>query len=210
MNVTVYAITSSRAVPDLPGLRVVRVGALAAFVTDARRASAPTPVNLRRYHRTIAAISDAMPAVLPVRFGTTLAESELALTLRTRADSLIGALRRVRGRVQMTVRLTGAPTEKNPVPLRAARMATASGREYLIARAIRERDVPGFGAVREALGVWIREERIERQGNVVTVYHLVPRRAAAAYARTASDAIAAVGLRGIVSGPFPAYAFSGW
>ena len=77
MNVTVYAITNSRTVPDIPGLRALRVGTLAALVTDTRRTPAPSPANLRRYHRTIAAIADALPAALPARFGTLMTEPEL-------------------------------------------------------------------------------------------------------------------------------------
>ena len=209
--VSVYAITSSRAVPAIRGMRVVRVGTLAALVTDTRRPPAPTPANLRRYHHVLAAIADAMPAALPARFGTTLTEPELALVLHMRSKSLADTLRRVRGRVQMTIRLTGAPKQtENVVTRRAEKKTARSGREYLLARAARERDLPGFNGIRDVLGRWIEEERIERRGNVVSVYHLVPRRTAAAYARAASEAIAAAGLRGIVSGPFPPYAFSGW
>jgi hypothetical protein len=208
--VSVYAITSSRDVPELPGVRIVRVGTLAALVTDTRRPPAPTAMNLRRYHHTLAAIADAVPATLPARFGTTLTEPELALILHMRSKSLADTLRRVRGRVQMTIRLTGTPKRKEDVVDLPAKKTARSGREYLRAQSARERDLPGFDVVRDVLGRWIEEERVERRSNVVSVYHLVPRRAAAAYARTAAAAIAAAGLRGIVSGPFPPYAFSGW
>ena len=209
--VSVFAITSSRAVPDVPGVRVVRVGRLAALVSDTRRPPAPTAANLRRYHRLLAEIADAVPAVLPARFGTTLTEPELAPVLRLRSKSLADTLRLVRGRVQMTIRLTGAPERPGSVgTTRAAKKTTGSGREYLLDRAARARDLPGFNEIRPRLHRWIDEERIERRGHVVSVYHLVPRRSAAAYARAASEAIAAAGVRGIVSGPFPPYAFSGW
>ncbi len=227
MNVTVYAITNSRTVPDIPGLRALRVGTLAALVTDTRRTPAPSPANLRRYHRTIAAIADALPAALPARFGTLMTEPELAIVLQARAPSLIATLRRVRGRVQMTLRLTSALRRRaGPSPLDSARGALSasrrggrsgpppakpvSGREYLRELAASDRDIPGFDTVRQALESWIEEERVERRGEVVTVYHLVPRRSSAAYARTATRSIPAAGLRGVVSGPFPPYAFSGW
>ena len=62
--------------------------------------------------------------------------------------------------------------------------------------------------MRSALGAWIVEERVERKGEVVSVYHLIRRQAAAAYGRAATAALARAGLRGVVSGPFPPYAFS--
>jgi hypothetical protein len=203
VNVTVYAITNSRAVPHIPGLRAVRAGPLTALVASARRAPAPSPANLRRYHKTIAAIADTVPAVLPARYGTLTTEPELEMVLHSRVQSLITALRRVHGRVQMTLRLTGVASPAEP-------LKTSSGRAYLRALAGRERDIPGFDAVRAELRSWIDEERVERRGDVVSVYHLVPRRSSAAYARTAARSIAGAGLRGVVSGPFPPYAFSVW
>lgn len=207
-TVRVYAVTNSRTVPDIPGLRAVRVGPLAALVASARRAAAPSPANLRRYHRTIADIADTLPAVLPARYGTLMTEPELAIVLHARAPSLIAALRRVRGRVQMTLRLTAMPAGKGSGS--ASQATPVSGRDYLRALAARERDLAGFGAVRSALRSWIKEERVEHRGDVVSVYHLVPRRSSAAYARTAAGSIAQAGLRGVVSGPFPPYAFSTW
>lgn len=211
MTVTVYAITNSRTVPVIPRLRAVRVGTLAALVADTRRTPAPTPANLRRYHRTVAAIADALPAALPARFGTLMTEAELAIVLHARAPSLIAALRRVRGRVQMTLRLTGARSRRGePSGPPPAKPVTGSGLAYLRALAVRERDIPGFDGVRTQLRSWIEEERVERRGDVVSVYHLVPRRSAGAYARTAARSITDAGLRGVVSGPFPPYAFSAW
>ena len=223
-TVRVYAITNSRTVPVIPGLRAIRVGTLAALVAGTRQAPVPSPANLRRYHRTIAAIADALPAALPARFGTLMTEAELAVVLDARAPSFSAALRRVRGRVQMTLRLTGAPTRRGrPSPLDAARGALSasrradrppatpgSGRAYLRALAIRDRDISGFDTVRDALRSWIEEERVERRGDVVTVYHLIPRRSSAAYARAAARSIPTAGFRGVVSGPFPPYAFSAW
>jgi hypothetical protein len=131
-----------------------------------------------------------------------MTESELASVLRSRAQSLTASLRRVRGHVQMTVRLTGVP--QTP-PVKAT-----SGRAYMRALAERERVMPEFDSVRSALGSWIKEERVERRGHVVSVYHLIPRRSSGAYARAAATSIAEAGLRGVVSGPFPPYAFSAW
>jgi Gas vesicle synthesis protein GvpL/GvpF len=205
--VSVYAVTNSRTVPDAPGLRPVRVGNLTALVASARRAPAPTAANLRRYHETIAAIAAVLPAVLPVRFATIMTEPELVLVLRARAKSLTETLRRVRGGVQMTLRLAGVP-QQDAAAVRPPGGRARSGMDYLQQRAAREREVPGFEAVRSVLGAWIVEERVERKGEVVSVYHLIRRTAAPAYRRAATAALVRAGLRGVVSGPFPPYAFS--
>ena len=207
-TVSVYAITNSRTVPDAPNLRAIRVGHLTALVTNARRAPAPTAANLRRYHHTIAAIAVALPAVLPVRFATVMTEPELALVLSARAKSLSETLKRVRGAAQMTLRLAGVPHQRDAKAARVSGDRARSGLDYLRQRAEREREVPGFEGVRSALESWIVEERVERKGEIVSVYHLIRRRSAAAYGRAASAAIARAGLRGVVSGPFPPYAFS--
>ena len=210
MSVGVYAITGSRLIPETPGvrLRAVRVGALTALVSDVRRSPAPIPAHLRRYHGVIAAIADALPAVLPVRFGTVMTESELAIVLHSRAQTFGAALARVRGNVQMTVRLVTAhrdrPSTSPPV------RSMASGTSYLQSRAVSAREIEGFAPVRAALARWIRDERVDRSGAIVSVYHLVPRRSSSAYARAAERTLAAAGLRAVVSGPFPPYAFSSW
>ena len=206
--VRVYAITDSRRVPAIRGMRAVRVGRLAALITDGRRALAPTPTSLRRYHRTIAAIAAELPAALPVRYGTAMTEAELMMALGLRAASLTETLRRVRGRVQMTVRVLAADPP-NRAPALPAR-PSETGRAYLRRRAATVRHIPGFDEVRTALRRWIEDERVERHGDVISVYHLVPRRAAVAYVRTAEGALARSTLRGVVSGPFPPYAFSAW
>jgi hypothetical protein len=212
VKVTVYAITSSRRPlvrADARGkpLRQIRVGTLTAIVADVRTAPAATPASLRRYHQTIATIAEEMPAVMPARFGTLMSEDELRFVLRARAKPISATLRRLRGRVQMTLRLT-APQKRRGGPAGHPAAKPVSGRDYLRALAAREREIPGFGEVRDVLRSWIDEERIERRRDVVSVYHLVPRRAAAEYMRTAAKTVADAGLRAIVSGPFPPYAFS--
>ena len=211
MNVGVYAITGSRLIPETPGvrLRAVRVGALTALVSDVRRSPAPIPAHLRRHHRVIAAVADALPAVLPVRFGTVMTEPELAIVLHARQQFFRSALARVRGRVQMTVRLVGKDQDRRSSASHRVRSAE-SGAAYLQARAASAREVEGLAPVRTALARWIRDERVEHNGAIVSVYHLIPRRSSAAYARSAGQALAAAGLRAVVSGPFPPYAFSSW
>jgi hypothetical protein len=88
------------------------------------------------------------------------------------------------------------------------------GRSYLKARAAaaaRERAVPAFEPLRPAVQRWVRAERVEKRGNVATLYHLVPRRAADRYRGALEEAARDANVRLLVSGPWPAYAFAdGW
>jgi gas vesicle protein GvpL/GvpF len=209
VTLCVYAITASPCAPGVSGVRLRAIGAGRVWASAApvRRAPAVTPASLRRYHRTVTAIAAASPAVLPVRFGTVIDEAELRAVLRSRRAVLATALRKVRGQVQMTVRLI----ERGTRPGRTAALAVPrSGREYLQARADRvsSRSIPGFAPVRQALGRWMREERVERTSGVTSIYHLVPGRAAGTYRQTALAALEGAGLRAVVSGPFPSYAFT--
>jgi hypothetical protein len=205
--IRVLAITNARDVAALGrrrgAVRAITVGPLAALVMPARKPPAATPANLRTHHHLIASLADDLPAILPARFGTTLDEAELAMTLRLRAGSLAASLRRVRGRSQMTIRIAGVTSP----PAEAGVSRPQSGAAYLRARASRER-LPGFEPVQRTLARWVREERVERRGSVASVYHLVPRRSVAAYLRAAQRALAGAGLRSVISGPFPPYAFT--
>jgi hypothetical protein len=54
----------------------------------------------------------------------------------------------------------------------------------------------------------VRDERIERQARVASIYHLIPRSSADAYRVALDRAARKAGLRMRVSGPWPAYAFT--
>ena len=87
-------------------LRVIAVDRVAAVVGEIRRVPAPTITNLRRYAAIVEAIAVKVPAVLPARFATTVADrEELAFILRSRGTALRQRLRAVRGRAKMTIRL---------------------------------------------------------------------------------------------------------
>jgi hypothetical protein len=212
--VIVYAVIAGRRAPTSFSLRsggrfhVVREAAMAAVVTDRPRLS-PTAGNLRRYDRTMQELAQRFSAILPVRFGTRMAEDELRFVLSSRRRTLARTLAHVRGRAQMTIRV---------VPRQAAReravepdVPPLTGRDYLRDRAraaAAVRAVPGFEPVRNAVARWVRDERVEQRGRVASVYHLVPRSAADAYRHAVQISAAAAGLTAIVSGPWPPYAFA--
>jgi len=213
--VIVYAIIANRRAPTSlrvggERFRIVREGAIAAVVIDGGRRLAPTTANLRRYDRVVRGLAMRFPAMIPARFGTLMAEDELAFTLSSRRAVLAAMLKRVRNRVQMTIRVmpTGARESAlhdidGPAP--------ATGREYLIARAraaASARTVPGFNPVREAVSRWVRDERVEHQEGVASVYHLIPRSSVPAYRAALQTSAAAANVKALVSGPWPPYAFA--
>lgn len=219
----VYALTSpARSRVGIKGiagepLREVTVNGIAAVVGELSRVPRPTEARLRTHGRIIAALTRRSAAVLPARFGSTVRDvGELSSVLGARQRSFRESLALVRNRTQMTIRLIvddiPLPVVQVPVGQTLSGLpltgAVRSGAEYLRSLAAEARHVPGFDPLRRAVRRWIRDERVERHGKVMTVYHLIPRSSAAAY-RTALDrAAAAAGIRLVVTGPWPPYAFA--
>ena len=219
--ICVYALTGRRAgriaargLAREP-LRAITTGAVTAIVGELRRAPAPSESTLRRYDAVIRGLAGRLPAVLPARFGTCVADpEELRLILRSRQQALRQALARVRGRAQMTVRVVSPAISAGPAE--AGRHAPdgisrASGSAYLKDRAdiaARAREIPGFDPVRAAVRRWVRDERVEKRSGIASVYHLVPRGSAAAYRHALERAAKEAALEIVVSGPWPAYAFT--
>lgn len=210
---TVLAIVASRGAPSSfrsrsgGRLHIVREGPIAVVAADRPGPSSPTAAHLRRYDRTMQELAERFPAILPVRFGTRMAEDELRFVLASRRRILARALAHVRKRAQMTVRVVRRQAAREPdhtaPPL--------TGRDYLTNRAraaAAARAVPGFEPVRNAVARWVRDERVEQRAGVASVYHLIPRSSADAYRRAAQTSAASSGLPAIVSGPWPPYAFA--
>jgi hypothetical protein len=222
MNVAVYALTGNAgsrvAGRGVSGerLRVVRVGAVAAIVGDVARIPAPTEAKLRAYTTLLAALATTRQSLLPVRFGTAMQDEELETILRARQKTLTSQLARVRGRMQMTVRIitegAGGGGQRAGGRGQGEGKRVVSGSDYLASRA-REHSasaLPGFAPLNRAVARWVRDERVERRGTVATVYHLIPRAAAGRYAAAIEAAAAAEGVRLLVSGPWPPHAFGDW
>jgi hypothetical protein len=223
--VTVFAIVASRAAPrsfrSRAGgrLRVVRERSIAAVVNDRAGSSSPTTRTLRRYDHLMQELADRFPAILPVRFGTQMAEDELRSILSSRRTTLGRALAHVRNRAQMTVRVVRrnsdlereVPDPTPRLPPEGGSYRRLTGRDYLRSRAragAERRAVPGFEPVRDAVARWVRDERVEHRAGVSSVYHLIPRSSAAAYRHAAQTSAASSGITAIVSGPWPPYAFA--
>jgi hypothetical protein len=218
----VYALTAvSGARPRTRGLRgepltLVSAGRVAAIAGRLPRSPRPTRGNLERYHAVVQHLWHELPSVLPVRYGTWLADpDELMFILRARGPAFSRTLRHLRGRGQMTVRIrrSGPDADRPPHDGRAgpAGPEWASGSAYLRSRAAdaaRARHLPERDLLRPAVSRWIRDERVDPGGIVATVYHLVPRASAEAYRRAVCGAARSAALDVTVSGPFAAYAFA--
>ena len=209
--------------------QIVRSGALAAVCTDIDgatlraltqddgtallRLAADHDAMLRR-------LSEAGP-VLPVRLGTLFAgTTRLAELLRRSQQTLLGQLARVRGHGEWVVRVR-ATRAAEPVGARAAATATASGKDYLLARrdarrtAQHDRELQRARVTQldDALAVGAAERRprrVQRGELMLATTYLVPHTRAADLHRAVD--IAELALRAVhcdveLEGPLPPYSF---
>jgi Gas vesicle synthesis protein GvpL/GvpF len=202
--IALYAIALG-APPDLTGargetLRVLRRGELELVVGES-----PPPLSaesLRAHEAAVRRIAERALACLPGRFGCCVAdEAELSEAIESRRAELAEALRLVRGREQMTLRVHGA--------LASPPSAGGPGTRYLEQRR-RATALPELDALRTALANLVRAERVEGHSEpdlVASVYHLIDRGAGAAYQRAVESA-RLDGLRVVVTGPWPAWSFA--
>jgi len=177
-------------------------------VVERRRTVPPASErSLRDQFRAIVALQEWADAILPVRFGALLDIAELARIVRQRRTILKRALRHVRGRVQMTVRVFGEPVADEPTA------SPRSGTAYLQARARASRpDVPRTArAIRRAVQSFTADESIERgRGRVrLVMHHLIARGAVVRYHARIDRVLAGAHDADtvVVSGPLPPYAF---
>jgi len=211
-----YAVVSTPRTPlHIGGMRnerltVIRAGSISGVVGRLARPPRQAPRSLRAYHEAIQRLSDVVPALLPARFGTTFqSEAEVVALLRARSASFRPVLARVRRRVQMTVRFMPG---RQPLPRLDETMSVSdrsSGIAYLRSRARAARRLATWEpcvTLSHIAGQWIRAELFEERHGVVSVYHLIPRAAAAQYRRAVEAGLP--GARPQVTGPFPPFAFA--
>jgi Gas vesicle synthesis protein GvpL/GvpF len=220
MSICVHAIVvRSTRLPRLPGapgrpLRLVRGTGAAAVVSEVVAAWAPTPAALRAHDRIVRQIARRLPAVLPVRFGSTFADDrDVARALGSERADWRKALRDVTCREQMTLRLFGegvaAAATAAPRRRRTARSGTAYLRERAEALA-RSQRAPELDPLRPLLGPLVAAERVRRHDRgplILTAHHLIARGRAAAYRRALAEGARRSSLRILATGPWPPYAF---
>lgn len=227
MILCVYALVGSPCpVQKMTGiagerLRGITVDGVVAIVGEVRRRPSASTTTLRKYAAIIESIAARVPAVLPVRFGTTFADlAELTSVLRSRRAATRQRLRAVRRRAQMTIRIVGSDPDdgrsrgQTPVMSRTGvrpRYEATQGTQYLRQRLTvlrTAREVPELAPIQTAIRGFVTDERVERRGGVITVHHLIPRARAVRYLAAVERAVGQSGIRLAISGPFAPYAFA--
>jgi hypothetical protein len=167
----------------------------------------PIPELVFGHERVVEAIM-ASGAVLPLRFGTQLErEEELEEVLTARHDELLRSLDRVRGKVELAVRIIC----ERPTPGRGAIEST--GRGYLMARMrAHRRYEQASREAHAALAPLSEASRVRRPVSpqaVLAAAYLVDSERVQEFRRQADQlARANSGMRVIVTGPWPPYNFA--
>lgn len=207
--IELYAITDnpSPPLPDVAPLKLVPVDGLAAVCTPASEAEV-SPETLWRHEGIVEALM-ADRDLLPVRFGTRLEdEAAVARAVEERRDELAAALDRVRGAVELSVRV--AASGERPGAVEA--VDAGSGAEYLRVRAQAEaRHDRTAAALHEPLSALARAsvEGRPRPPELFRGAYLVERDAVAPFAaEVARLQKANAGLSILCTGPWPPYSFT--
>jgi hypothetical protein len=195
--IELYAI-SDDAAPPAPPLRALSCDGLTAFVGPAEVAEV-TPDVLWRHEEVVESLMEQRD-LLPVRFGTVMSDETAAIRAITeRREQLEAALARVRGAVELAVRVARADAKEPP------REDPRSGHAYMRAKAGEQRAAQ---ALNEPLSAMARESLVYSGPELLRAAYLVERRAV-------EDFVGAVRrlqashpeLRILCTGPWPPYSF---
>lgn len=187
-------------------LELVRAGK-AYVVVEPASARTATPAAIVAQDRVVRRLARLAPAVLPLRFGSTAADpAALRALIAPVAGALAPAFERVRGAVQLTLRVEGRRSAAPRPP------PAGPGTRWLAARRARH-EAPEIAAVSEATRPYVREARVERHARgprVASVYHLVAREDLRGWRRAFARALAALprGVTVSATGPWPPWAFA--
>jgi hypothetical protein len=233
MSLYVYCLSgelSGSAFEGLAGVggaavRVLRLGSLAAVVSEVgEEAAAVTEENVLAHSRVnAAALAASTP--LPFRFGTRATRERLAVYVSANEAALTAALARVRGCVEMGVKLLErargeGKSEVGSQDSEVETVAEGRGTAFLMAK---RREILGGEEERrraEELAAWldaglaglVRETAVRPRpagGIALSAAHLVERGRVAEYrARLRSLGAGRENLRLLTSGPWPPYSFS--
>ena len=224
MRLYVYAIADSltevsplTGVADEP-LVLVRAGRVLVAGGWLPQVPALDRAVLSAQDRVVRELHTRAGALLPMRFGTTVAsEAELERKIESLDPGLRDCLELVRGREQMTLRVlraTGTATAARDSDHRTSRTAAearGAGASYLEARraAAVPSEITGLTSAVQPLQRATRIERGRVEGLVATVYQLIDRGSSEAYRAAIKQAAAAQpSLTVRLTGPSPAYAFA--
>lgn len=208
-----YAVAENLAdIADLAGVQgealiIVPFAGGVAVTGEVDAPPALGPETLHAQDALVRALHERASALLPMRFGTASRDREEAIRALTAHGDLGARLVSVRGCEQMVVRVLGTAPASDELIAPAA-----SGTEYLRARASRHRAAPALDIFATGLGPFARAVKVEpshQPGLLGAVYHLIARGGADEYRRRVAEiADQEPGVRVLVSGPSPAYAFA--
>jgi hypothetical protein len=203
----IYAITDAppATMPATGDLRAVDCGGLVAFCGPGGERSV-TADRLWRHEQVVETLMKTCD-LLPVRYGMQVEdEPTAARVLARRRAELLEALDRVRGAVELSVRVAGEPREADAV-------APASGAEYLRAKArAAARDDQIADRVHKPLERMARagRRRPGRGRELLCAAYLVDREAVAQFGeRVAQLQREHPDLKVLCTGPWPPYSFVG-
>jgi hypothetical protein len=188
----------------------VKCGDLYAAVERAERAPVVSEQALRSQHGVIAELSARVDALLPVRFGAFVEAGELESIVSRRQEVIADALRLVRGRSQMTVRLLREDAQRGTATLQPA-TRPQSGTDYLEGRRQLRAVLPSsLAAVSGAVRGLVVTERCEvgRGGLSFMLYHLVDREDVQRYRDCAAAVKEPADGTLTVTGPWAPFAFA--
>ena len=178
-----------------------------------------TADHVCRHERVIEAFMHDR-AVLPARFGTTFREDhDLHTAIGSRADALVAGLNKVRGCVELGVRVLANDFATQPASDPAPSIMTTSGRAWMLARLDRERqternrqaDESLASSLHQPLAALARDARLELRPSrfLATAAYLVPRDKIDPFTATVRSLTSAhPDLRILCTGPWPPYNFS--
>lgn len=180
----------------------------------------PTAENVWRHEEIVEQLM-AMGAVLPVRFGTVLTdEAAVRAMLAARYSHFVANLDRVRGRVELGLRVLGE-NEDHPTQQDAAARTKSSGRAYLFARAEEERRARARYERGEALAAELdgvlaglaveTSHQVQASSRLLlTAAYLVERVGVGPFLRKV-QALGSTypGMHVVCTGPWPPYSFVG-
>jgi hypothetical protein len=204
--------------PDLPPPRRrglahapldgVREGPLlAVFTRHEHSVGDPAPDALWAHERVVERLM-ADRTVLPMRFGSTVAgDDAVRRLLLERGSSFLAMLDRLRGRVELGIRVLQVSVEQ---PVAVAVGPPATGRDYLLAKMQNGRRASGLDDPLSRLAVATRQQPPRSADEVLRGAYLVERPGVARF-RTAVERLqrAHPELAILCTGPWPPYSFVG-
>jgi len=222
-----YAVAdlSDKPLPDGPGIQGAYLLSLAhldiaAIASPLTADEVPTTeANVWRHEAVVEALM-ADRAVLPMRFGTVLAqEATIRAVLKTYYADFVASLDRVRDRVEIGLRVLWDDDARRPTEKRIGQRKGNDGRTYLLARLEEERQLEAWRQRAKTLAAKLNTPlghlAIDSAAQVLvtprlllTAAYLVERNHVKAFQREV-EALSAdyPALRFLCTGPWPPYSF---